>query len=112
MQQSNKTCRFSMMEVWAVTESKSRKGLKIPLQQNCVRILSWSYITDHILRDLESDFSSWWFQHLLKNMLVKLDHFPKDGGESKKIFELPPPSHVLQLIRAIGAGQTLPAVAM
>ena len=29
----------------------------------------------------------------LKNMLVKLDHFPKVRGENKQIFELPPPSH-------------------
>jgi len=28
----------------------------------------------------------------LKNMLVKLDHFPRDRGENDRIFELPPPS--------------------
>ena len=31
--------------------------------------------------------SSWWFQPNLKNMIVKLDHFPKVRGENKKIFE-------------------------
>ena len=28
----------------------------------------------------------------LKNMLVKLDHFPQGSGVKKYIFELPPPS--------------------
>ena len=28
--------------------------------------------------------SGWWFQTHLKNMLVKLDHFPRDRGEKKK----------------------------
>ena len=28
-------------------------------------------------------------------MLVKLDHFPRDRGENKNIFELPPPSEYM-----------------
>ena len=35
---------------------------------------------------------SWWLnQPIPKNISVKLDHLPKDRGENKKIFELPPP---------------------
>ena len=34
----------------------------------------------------------------LKNMIVKLDHFPKEGWKSK-IFELPPPSNQNEDIR-------------
>ena len=36
---------------------------------------------------------SWWFISThLKNMLVKLDHLPRDQGDNKNIFELPPRS--------------------
>ena len=28
--------------------------------------------------------TSWWFQTQLKNMIVKLDHVPKDQGENKQ----------------------------
>ena len=34
---------------------------------------------------------SWWFQPIWK-ISIKMDHFPKDRGDNKKIFELPPPS--------------------
>ena len=34
----------------------------------------------------------WAISTRLKNMLVRLDHFPKDRGEHEKIFELPSPS--------------------
>ena len=34
--------------------------------------------------------TGWWFQPCLNNMLVKLDHFPKDRDENQKY--LKPPS--------------------
>ena len=30
----------------------------------------------------------WWLNHPFENMLVKLDHFPKDQGEKRQIFEI------------------------
>ena len=33
----------------------------------------------------------------LKNMQVKMDHFPKLGMKIKKIFELPPPSWLFKV---------------
>ena len=36
--------------------------------------------------------SGWWFQPIWKICSSKLDHFPKDRGEHKLIFELPPGS--------------------
>ena len=42
--------------------------------------------------------SSWWFQPThLKNMLVKLDHFPKVRGANKKYLETPPRFHLFTL---------------
>ena len=81
-------CRLSMMEVRA--KNRKVKAVKLRTSPSAKTvfgsILSWSYITDHILRESPGESSSsWWLnQHLLKNMLVKLDHFPKDRGENKK----------------------------
>ena len=38
----------------------------------------------------------------LKNMLVKLDNFPRVRGENPKMFELPPPRMILTILDPIG----------
>ena len=43
-----------------------------------------------------------WTTHL-KKIFVKLDHFPKDRGEHKKIFELPPPR--CYFLKKMGGGE-------
>ena len=47
--------------------------------------LWWYY--ESLVKDLflQTKFPSWWFQPLWK-MLVKLDHFPKEGWKSKNVW--------------------------
>ena len=42
-------------------------------------------------------FTSWWFQPIWKNMLVKLDHFSKYGWKFQE-YSKPPPRRWLQLV--------------
>ena len=52
----------------------------------------WFRLVVSYLKTTYGWFSSWWFQPNLKNMLVTLDHFPKDRGEDKICWK-PPPRH-------------------
>ena len=75
-----------------------------------------SYIMEKNTHSKLKPYSGWRLnQPTWKNMLVKLDYFPRDRGEHKKIFELPPPSITSYYTTQLGiesSGRTMACISI
>ncbi len=60
---------------------KCRQDFHLPESSRTV----WKFVMKMAKQNLVGGFQPF------EKILVKLDHFPRDRGENKKIFELPPP---------------------
>ena len=66
---------------WTLLSEKQKGWRWCFWLQNLILKPSWSWI--------ELGANNWWFQPIWKNMLVKLDQFPKNPGEYKKSLKPP-----------------------